>query len=182
MLPMRVLRYNMGEVMFESKDILILLLGFGLGLIASIFANLVTGPILQTLIGYNAISILDRLTPRWMKNEIFTGSWQQNWHVKSTKFKPQNKNTIEFRRFLNQVATYHISKTLSGARIKYHSHGSVIDNRYVMGKWYDKVTGGYYGNFLLYIDPTRDKATGIWTGISSEKKVKSNKWEWQKSK
>lgn len=167
-------------MLLGTKDLVLLVFGFGFGIIASVLANILSGPIFQILIGYNAISILSLLAPERFKNEIFSGDWEQKWHVKSKNFPPVNLTKIEFRRFQNHLATFHVSKSFTGMPIKYFAHASIVDNRYVIGRWYDKVSGGYYGTFFLFISPTREKATGVWAGVSSEKGVKSGKWEWKK--
>ena len=165
----------------QTKDIVLVLLGFGFGIVGSMIANLAMGPVLQILIGYRIISVLDRLAPEWMKNEMFGGVWKQTWHVQSERYPPKNENLIEIRRFLNHFASSHISKTNAGRQIEYFAHGSIVDNRYVVGRWYDRVSGGYYGSFMLYISPTREEASGIWIGVSSEQRVKSGDWFWEKT-
>ena len=57
--------------------------------------------------------------------------------------------------------------------------GRVKNDQVITGTWRDIKPGNrYYGCFQLVIDFNENKLVGCWTGVSNEKKIKSDKWEW----
>ena len=57
--------------------------------------------------------------------------------------------------------------------------GTVDKDQVITGIWKDIEKGNrYHGCFQIYIDINEQSMLGYWTGLSREKNIKSDKWEW----
>jgi len=57
--------------------------------------------------------------------------------------------------------------------------GKVDKDQVITGIWRDIEQGNrYHGSFQIYIDINELTMSGYWTGLSKEKNIKSDKWEW----
>jgi hypothetical protein len=166
-------------MVFEWKDILVLVAGGLLGVPASMAASLILGPAMTIMCGFGLIKILGKLRQRVIGDTMFDAVWTQDWHVVSDRFAPANPSTLRIYRFLHLIAAEAEQETTTGESYKFRILG-VMDRNIITGKWMDPKPNGYYGTFQLMLAHTHDAAEGKWMGFSSSGTVKSGDWVWRK--
>lgn len=164
---------------FDWKDIVLVIAGGLLGVPASMTATLLLGPAMTIMCGFHAVKKLAQIRQRVRPDEVFDGPWQQNWHVSSTHFAPENLSSMRIYRFLHLLAAEAEHTTASGTPYSFRML-AVIDRDIITGKWMDPRQNGYYGAFQLKIAYTHEDATGQWVGFSSSGIVKAGTWIWRK--
>jgi hypothetical protein len=164
----------------DAKDLVLLALGFALGIPASMVAALILGPAATILCGFHAAKLLARAQRRMRPDAVFDAAWSQTWLVTSDTFQPINSSGLRLHRFLHIVAGEADMQTVAGRQISFRLL-AVLDasSRCITGKWMDPNEGGYYGAFQVILTPTRECAEGLWVGFSSKGMVKSGSWVWR---
>jgi hypothetical protein len=153
---------------------------FALGVIASMLANYVTGPIMDSITSYHLTRFFGVLFRRFTASAPFDGEWEQTWEVDSDRFPEANYSSVRFYRFHNWLAGDAAMMSASGAHSPFRIVAHISPKGHVSGKWYDTRQGGYYGTFQLTVDPLLASAEGFWSGWSSDGPVKVGRWIWRK--
>ena len=164
---------------FDWKDIVLVIAGGLLGVPASMTATLVLGPAMTIMCGFHAVKKLAKLRQCVRSDEVFDGPWQQDWHVSSKHFAPENLSSMRVYRFLHLLAAEAEQTTATGASYGFRML-AVIDGSIITGKWMDPRPNGYYGTFQLILAHTHSDASGQWMGFSSAGIVKTGTWTWRK--
>jgi hypothetical protein len=109
-----------------------------------------------------------------------SGKWTHRWHVTSVSFPAINEiKGVEIKQFRNWIyAQYHVRDNQQKL-YTYKVKGRIQNDMIITGTWKDVEPGHRYnGCFQLYIDLNENHLIGYWTGVSSDAKIKSDKWEW----
>ncbi|MDF3028439.1 MAG: hypothetical protein K0S23_2746 [Fluviicola sp.] len=108
------------------------------------------------------------------------GSWTHKWYVTSTNFPPINEiKNVQIKQFRKRIFAQYNVTDKNGKTYTYQMLGNVDKDQVITGVWRDIEQGyRYHGCFQIYIDINEQTMTGYWTGLSKEKNIKSDKWEW----
>lgn len=163
--------------MVDSKDWVILILGGPIGVLSSLIAALLIGPVLETIATYKVICILSFLFTRF-QDKTFEEPWNQIWEVRSSHFARSNTSPIVFRKFAQFLTADTYNKTLNGQIIHWRLVAKISRKTFVTGTWYDLNRSGYHGAFQMSLAPHMESATGIWIGFATNGSVKSGRLIW----
>lgn len=163
------------------KDVVSIILGFLLGIPASMTATMVLRPALTIVAGFRFVRSLGRIRRRLFRDKVFDVPWEQTWHVESQRFPARNSSYLRLHRFLHLIAGEAEMVTGQGTEIGFRLLGVIDSNRYITGKWMDPTPGGYYGTFQMWLPPALEEADGLWVGFSATGPIKSGKWLWRRS-
>ncbi len=108
------------------------------------------------------------------------GKWTHTWHVTSKSFPAENViEHVEIKQFGRKIfAQYNVIDNKSKV-FTYQMLGHVDKDQVITGIWRDIEKGNrYHGCFQIYIDINEQTMHGYWSGLSNEKDIKSDKWEW----
>lgn len=125
---------------------------------------------------------LSKTLPKIVRKKLtLDGLWEQNWYVNSKSFPVVNKSEIQLKQRKNRVSGNFEVVDNNQVTYRYFMRGTIKDNQYLEGEWYDTYDGNtYHGTFLLSIDINMNKLTGNWIGIAKGNNVKSDKWIWNR--
>lgn len=109
------------------------------------------------------------------KDSFLSGEWKQEWRVKTSKnFKKSNPSKALVQHTGNRFKTI-----IESSSQRYEIEGVVERDKFITGKWTDKLKGAsYFGSFQLAICPTHKKLVGKWVGFNSSNQVQSGDWVW----
>jgi hypothetical protein len=153
-------------------EIFTLFAGGLIGLFCSIFANLVTGPIIEATTRYRLLVFLHALSPFARSTEL-ERPWVVAWQV------DEDPNAGEFASQISAIKTFFNAVGFSaifkiyGEDYEYHFIGRKSGN-IVSGSWYDpRSNSGYHGQFQVIFNGLIEGAAGKWVGWSTAGQVKS---------
>ena len=110
-----------------------------------------------------------------------SGHWIQNWHVQSSRYKPQNPSPAEIAQIGDKFYATAIAKPVTTKEGRPFIIEGEIEGRYITGRWYDSAKGAtYFGAFQLVIDLVPNRMVGQWIGFSDSGKIKSGEWVWER--
>lgn len=147
---------------------LLLFLGVALGIIPSIVANIVTGPILSLASRHRLVEILSKIP--FSSNKNLQGNWKVTWTVDSPGYPNENTGITQIDSFMRMLSFSTVSAGYGAAnRYLYvgESKGGIVS-----GRWYDPGPDSYHGMFQIRWNGTRTTATGKWIGWASDGNVK----------
>lgn len=152
-------------------EIFLLFLGAILGLLLAVF--------IQPLVENQALDIL----VKWFgsrtqrRKQSLAGAWHQRWHVDSKSFSSSNEDqNVVVTQLRNRIITKHETDGRT-----YHTTGTLAQDQYVTGTWYDEVEGSsYYGAFQLRVLPGAEAMLGRWIGFGTDGAIKTGIWEWKR--
>jgi hypothetical protein len=108
------------------------------------------------------------------------GKWTHKWHVSSDSFPKVNEiRNVQIKQFRKRIfAQYKVTDNKNKV-YTYQMLGKVDKDQVITGIWRDIEKGNrYHGCFQIYIDINEQTMNGYWTGLSKEKNIKSDRWEW----
>jgi hypothetical protein len=161
----------------QSKDVLLLVLGFALGIPASIIGTFLLGQPLTILAGFRSIRLLSKIRSRIIHDAVFDGNWSQSWEVESSNFLPINPGRLKVFRFFNLIAAETSMTSANGTGYDVRIV-AVLDGSIITGKWMDPAPNGYYGSCQFHLSNLRDGARGRWLGFSTNGTIKTGDWHW----
>lgn len=162
---------TMHEKIFRTQwilEMLILIAGAVLGLIASILANVLTGPILSLASRHRIVAALARLP--FVSDRRLKGEWRVCWTVTSLGYQPENEGSTRIASAFSMLA---FSTTATGYDVSReylyvgHSKGGIVS-----GRWYDPGPDAYHGMFQIRWNGTCTAASGKWIGWASDGTIK----------
>lgn len=105
----------------------------------------------------------------------FDRAWLVTWHVESSRFPPQNSDTVIVHRFFKQV-TFRTTAHLSDGETEDCIFIGKLHHGRLTGRWYNPADEdhGYYGVFQMQLHPGLRQAEGAWAGFSKDGKIQSN--------
>ena len=166
-------------MVWDIKDALALILGFILGIPASMIASLALGPAMTIICGFRIVKILSKIRKKIFSDADFDVPWKQVWYVQSESFPTENPSALKIYRFMHLIAGEADMTTALGSKTGYRIIAVLSANK-ITGKWMDPRDGGYYGAFQANLSPTREEALGMWVGFSKTGVIKCGKWDWHK--
>jgi hypothetical protein len=147
---------------------LLLFLGVALGIIPSIMANVVTGPILSLASRHKIVVALSRIP--FASNKELQGDWLVTWTVDSPGYPSVNTGATRIESFMRMLTFSTVSAGYDAAnRYLYvgETKGGIVS-----GRWYDPGPDSYHGMFQMRWNGTRTIAIGKWIGWAANGTVK----------
>jgi hypothetical protein len=158
------------------------------GVLSSIIAAVLVGPIFELLARYYVIRFLSVAQTkasghfgRWITaNRVFDQDWEQCWRVESEHFPSQNRSAINLYQFGPYLVANFKIPTVSGTLLEYRVAATIGRENIVTGLWKDPRKAGYFGPFQMVISPEGDEAAGTWSGFASNNSIKCGDWVWKR--
>ncbi len=151
-------------------DAITLFLGGVLGFLASLLANVVTGPVLSLASRYRLVLALSRIP--LTSDKRLRGNWRIAWSVRSRGYPPVNEGVTKISSFLGAIGFSATSSGYGTQRVYLYvgyATGSIIS-----GRWYDPDgTEAYHGLFQIRLNGALQSAHGKWIGWAADGTVKA---------
>lgn len=114
------------------------------------------------------------------KGHKIAGLWTHNWHVTSESFNSINEiKNVQIKQFRKRIFAQYNVTDKKGKVYTYQMLGKVDKDQVITGIWRDIEQGNrYHGCFQIFIDINEQTMNGYWIGLSKEKNIKCDKWEW----
>ncbi len=105
----------------------------------------------------------------------FGGKWEVSWKVSSTRYRPNNVDTVQIRRLFSNVTFTTCATLVDGSRQKCTFLGK-LKNLTVTGRWYnpDGDDRGYDGVFQLRLHAGLGDGIGAWAGWTNDGRVETD--------
>jgi hypothetical protein len=165
----------------SSKDWWLVMIGFILGILASLIASWVNS-FFETILGFRTVKLLSMLQSKLNFSGKIEGEWEQFWHFEgSHNFPPDNESFLSVYQFNKYICAEAKSTTHKKTAYQYRVFAK-YEGDFITGVWYDpRGASSYHGAFQLRFAGNLEKAEGLWVGFSTSKAIiNQGKYIWQK--